>query len=129
MQEPQLEQTKKGQGRFELMARTLHHKRGYHLSPEAIRHIADARIGKHYPAMSEAKKGERNPNWKGNNVNVKSGRDRAERKYPCPKGTERHHVDGNPLNNLSENVLFVTRREHMILDGRIERRDAFGRFI
>jgi hypothetical protein len=38
--------------------------------------------------------------------------------FPCPKGKERHHIDGNPLNNSPENILLVTRKEHMMADGR-----------
>lgn len=57
--------------------------------------------------------------WKGDKAGQQSGRIRAERLYPCPKGKERHHIDGNTLNNQPENIMFVTRKEHARLDGRI----------
>lgn len=45
---------------------------------------------------------------------------RAERLFPCPEGFERHHIDGNPLNNDPNNVQIVTHKEHIRLDGRIK---------
>ena len=62
---------------------------------------------------------EGNPNWKGNNVCNNEGRYRARQLIKVPKGFERHHKDGNPLNNDPENIMIVTRSEHMKLDGRI----------
>lgn len=66
-----------------------------------------------------------NPNWQGENACKDSGRGRAQRKYPlgpciiCGNiKTERHHVDGNPLNNLSDNVMILCRLHHMMVDGR-----------
>lgn len=61
-------------------------------------------------------------------TNRKAGRMRAKRAYPeiadCERcggrpATDRHHVDGNTFNNLRSNVLFVCRRCHMELDGRL----------
>jgi hypothetical protein len=40
--------------------------------------------------------------------------------YRVPGGYERHHIDGNPLNNDPSNILIVTRRGHQVLDGRME---------
>ena len=59
--------------------------------------------------------------------NPKSGRARAGRAYPeigdCERcglpARDRHHIDGDTLNNDRSNVLFVCRRCHMELDGRI----------
>lgn len=62
-----------------------------------------------------------NPHWKGPNAIQKTGRTRAERKFYCPKGLERHHIDGNPLNNSPNNIAFITRSEHMKLDGRLDK--------
>ena len=31
-----------------------------------------------------------------------------------------HHIDGNPMNNDPSNIEFLTRRQHMIKDGRLE---------
>jgi hypothetical protein len=35
--------------------------------------------------------------------------------------TERHHKDGNPLNNDSKNIQGVCNRCHQIIDGRLEK--------
>jgi len=63
--------------------------------------------------------GEKNPNWKGNNVKEMEGRARARRWFNCPKGSEIHHIDGNPLNNDPSNIEFLTRKDHMTTDGRL----------
>jgi hypothetical protein len=60
-----------------------------------------------------------NGNWKGNTAQPLAARKRAERLYPCPKEKERHHKDGNPYNNSPENIELLTRKEHMIKDGRL----------
>jgi len=91
-------------------------QKGRKLSDVARRNIAQAKIG------------EKNPHWKGNNVAPNAGRGRARRKFGCINGLEIHHVDGDALNNNLENIKFVTRKEHMIIDGRLSRRDAKGRF-
>ena len=54
-------------------------------------------------------------------VKPKSGRAQAERMFPCPKGYERHHIDGNPLNNDPSNIQIVKRKEHMSTDGRLSK--------
>jgi hypothetical protein len=64
-----------------------------------------------------AKKG---GNYNQNSTVQATGKHRAQTLYPCPKGYERHHIDGNELNNEPSNILIVTRKEHMILDGRIK---------
>lgn len=61
-------------------------------------------------------------------VTVMAGRRRAQRMYPvigacirCGAGkAERHHVDGNTLNNRSSNIAVLCRKCHMELDGRLE---------
>ena len=60
-----------------------------------------------------------------------SGRQEAQRRYPYPLGPcercavkparERHHVDGNTLDNRRENLLFLCTRCHMAVDGRLDR--------
>jgi len=86
--------------------------------------------------------GDKHPLWKGDKAKAVAGGARARRKFNHPKGLEIHHADGNPLNNNPENILFVTRKEHMILDGRLtklasqstseraksRKRDVKGRF-
>ena len=60
------------------------------------------------------------------------GRQRAQRMYPAEQCVEclatsddhpidRHHVDGDTLNNSPENVRILCRRCHMVEDGRLER--------
>ena len=69
---------------------------------------------------------EGNPNWKGDDITEDSGRDRARRWFPAPKGYDRHHVDGNPKNNDPSNIKIVKRKAHMIDDGRLEKLRAFN---
>lgn len=64
--------------------------------------------------------GETHERWQGNKASAFAGRCRARRRYKRPVGKEIHHKDGNPLNNTLENILFVTRKEHMSIDGRIK---------
>jgi hypothetical protein len=70
---------------------------------------------------------EEHPAWKGCKASIKAGRSRALRRYqpqPCSvcgkTRSERHHLDGNTLNNEPCNILFVCRKCHMAKDGRIE---------
>lgn len=129
---------------------------GRHISEETKAKMREARLGKHQSEETIAKriaktKGmkrseetktkmreamiarkllrEKNPNWKGDRITQHSGRDRARSWYPCPKGMERHHIDGNPLNNSPENVMIVTPKEHMELHNRLNHRDSKGRFV
>lgn len=89
-------------------------KKGYKQSPE---HIAKkSRWGAEHHA------------WKGDDAIEKSGRSRALRKFPrvgpcvkCgKKRAERHHVDGNTLNNDPSNIVVLCRKCHMQTDGRLE---------
>jgi hypothetical protein len=65
--------------------------------------------------------------WAGDDASVKAGRARALRAYPdigpCEKcnaaKSERHHVDGNTLNNEPGNIMVLCRRCHMEAHGRI----------
>lgn len=93
-----------------------------------------------------SKLGEKNPNWKGENACSQSGRLRAENWFPNPKPceicnsqkSERHHKDGNTLNNDPGNIQWLCRKHHMVEDGRMENwiknphkntnRDQLGRF-
>ena len=86
-------------------------------------------------AIRLSKLGELNPNWHGDNIKAKSGRERARRMYPpqpcriCGKAAERHHKDGNPLNNKASNIDFLCRKHHMEADKRLEGRNQRGQFI
>jgi hypothetical protein len=73
-------------------------------------------------------RGPANHNWKGDVARVASGRARARRAYdlgPCVEcgqpGRDRHHLDGDTLNNTPENVRALCRRCHMRSDGRLAR--------
>lgn len=79
-------------------------------------------------AISVSRLKEKNHNWKGNNASPHSARDRARLKFkikkPCEvcgsTKAERHHKDGNPYNNSSENIIFLCRKHHMEADGRLK---------
>lgn len=75
--------------------------------------------------------------YKNNNVQPNTGRRRARILYKVPdvcdrcgetpSGTrkiERHHIDGNPLNNERENIAFLCLRCHKTVDGRMEAQAA-----
>jgi hypothetical protein len=70
--------------------------------------------------------GSLNHHWNPNPTDKVVGNKRAIRLYSCPKGKDRHHIDGNPFNNAPENIMFVTRKEHQLLDGRMIQRDSRG---
>ena len=67
------------------------------------------------------------PNWKGDEASERSGRSRALRWYPEKRPCEgcgnlkadRHHVDGNTLNNARSNIEYLCRSCHMKKDGRL----------
>ena len=68
------------------------------------------------------KSGSGHPNWKGNLASRKTGRCRALRMFPsrpcehCGEAkAERHHVDGNTLNNEPTNIQFLCRACHLAL--------------
>ena len=98
------------------------------------------RIGKRYRRFCSrrcSKLGALNPRWKGSDVTPEAGRHRARRRYvtvgPCricgnPKA-ERHHKDGNTLNNDPDNIDIVCRRCHMGEDGRLEKLSEMGKQI
>lgn len=71
--------------------------------------------------LSLSKMSSKNPMWKGDQATPRSARRRAQRRYPAPPNSERHHTDGNPYNNEPENIDLITRREHMIKDGRMKK--------
>ena len=69
---------------------------------------------------------EKSPFWKGENITNSTGRQRAEKMYyllPCQKcgskNSERHHIDSNPKNNNRSNIMFVCRKHHVAIDGRM----------
>lgn len=84
---------------------------------------------------NKERKGPDNPAWKGDSVQEMAGRRRAQRLFPetgpCTRcsapDSERHHVDGNTLNNDPSNIEFLCRKCHMELDGRLVRFREQGR--
>lgn len=72
------------------------------------------------------KRGPAHPNWKGSDINERSGRCRAQRMFPpgpcirCGAKGERHHKDGDTSNNTDSNVEMLCRRCHMEEDGRLQ---------
>lgn len=80
-------------------------------------------------ALRSQKMGTNNPNWKGEKCGRRSGNCRARRLYlkcqPCiicgAHNGERHHKDGDTLNNSPANIVFLCRRHHMEADGRLAR--------
>ena len=95
------------------------------------------RIGQKHSEITKekcriSKLGELNPKWKRDNACAQSGRSRAERLYPqkpCEVCgvliTERHHKDNDTKNNNPRNIIFVCRRCHMEIDGRLKRMSEF----
>lgn len=71
---------------------------------------------------------EKNPMWKGDKIFQAGGRQRARRWFKLKnfcencgaKAKDRHHKDGNPLNNSPENILSLCRKCHVHIDGRIK---------
>jgi len=63
---------------------------------------------------------EGHPMWKGGDASRNQGHIRAQSLYPellpCDEcglpNTERHHIDGDTLNNTTENVVFLCRPHH-----------------
>lgn len=72
-------------------------------------------------------RGPDNPQWKGDNLKWReSGHGRCRKMYalgPCAicgkQAIDRHHKDGNTVNNAPENVQILCRRCHMTVDGRM----------
>jgi len=76
--------------------------------------------------------GEEHHSWAGRDANKKTGRTRAQRKYSkrsceicgeTKKRIDRHHIDGDTLNNEESNIRFLCRKCHMQEDGRL------GKFV
>ena len=69
------------------------------------------------------------PKWRVNDAKPRTGNARAEKMYPtlgkCSlcfhKAIDRHHMDGNTLNNKETNIAPLCRYHHMIVDGRMDK--------
>jgi len=93
---------------------------------------------------AKSKWGHLNPNYK-KDIKEQSARDRAEKWFknrPCQIcgsiNSEIHHIDGIPSNNKLSNIMFVCRKHHMEIDGRLKKisvlnlnrdRDENGRYV
>lgn len=71
------------------------------------------------------KYGDENARWLGDKAKPQSGRKRAAKRFSpvrCEdcgkKKAERHHIDGNTLNNDPSNIKFLCKSCHQIEDGR-----------
>lgn len=70
--------------------------------------------------ISHAMSGNRNHQWKGDDVGINGGHIRALKMYPADECSlcqskelvERHHVDRNPCNNIPENVQILCSKCH-----------------
>ena len=96
----------------------------YHLLPSRLRNNGVPRFIRGHI------RGELHNGWKGDHVLPEVGRGRARSKYKsigtcqsCQgmKAKDRHHIDGNTMNNSTKNIRFLCRRCHMIEDGRLPR--------
>ena len=77
-----------------------------------------SKTGRCLPCVLASRRGANSPNWKGDGLaSDKAGRQRARKLYPiaedqeCDRctaeATERHHIDGNPLNNERSNIEYL----------------------
>ena len=118
-----LERLKQVRGNWKFL-----YNRQYHLQqPSKARPKSEHKIGlnKHTEEsklkISISHLRDKNPNWAGDTPKHTddTGHLRAERWLPKIEGKEKHHIDGNPMNNELSNILYVTRKEHMKIDGRL----------
>lgn len=80
-------------------------------------------------------RGESHYAWKGDDVQVTEGRQRARTLYKdigqcrecAAPAVDRHHRDGDTLNNEPDNVVPLCRSCHMRVDGRSARLTAYSR--
>jgi hypothetical protein len=87
-------------------------------------------------ACSPLIRGENHPGWKGDDALDTTKRERTQKMFrlaeACEscgeKAVDRHHIDGDPGNNVLSNIASLCRRCHMVADGRIASRDESGRF-
>lgn len=119
---------------------TGHNVRARLVSNETKEKIRNSMLGKvrskeTREKIGKAKLGELNPMWKGDSIAYDaSGRARAQRMYipigKCQRcgekpALDRHHKDGNTANNDPDNVSFLCRSCHMIVDGRMQNLNQF----
>jgi 5-methylcytosine-specific restriction endonuclease McrA len=84
-----------------------------------------------------ANSGENRCNWLGDNATQRAGRARALRKYktigPCEdcgsEKSERHHRDGNALNNSPENMEALCKKCHMKRHWTPEKREFMRKVV
>jgi len=83
-------------------------------------------------------RGSKSPSWKGNKATRGTGHSRAIKLFrilkACErcggkKNLERHHKDGNPLNNHKSNIAILCHVCHMTIDGRMEKIKVLGKYV
>lgn len=50
--------------------------------------------------------------FKNNPIGESTGRSRAQKIFPCPKGSDRHHIDGDEFNNDPNNIQILSHKKH-----------------
>lgn len=74
-----------------------------------------------YVADRDQPTGEAHHSWKGDEVGVWGLRRRAQKMFPpgpcrvCGETGVRHHIDGDPSNNVAENIEYLCRAHHAAL--------------
>ena len=75
---------------------------------------------------SHSQTGANNSNWRKESSNYGTGHSRAIATFtlePCAvcgsEKSERHHIDGDYMNNARSNIRFLCRKHHMQEDGRM----------
>lgn len=103
--------------------------------------VCGKRAGHNCHVCRECRRGrhkmEMNSNWENfKSNNPAAGGRRAKRRKKLGKcercrkrpATDRHHKDANKFNNSPSNLMGLCRKCHMIIDGRIKRRNEKGWF-
>ena len=103
--------------------------KGLKRTQETLKRMSEAQKGRTVTEETRQKlsksnkgknKGEKNQNWKGDNVQKNAGHKRAQTLFslkPCAicgtdENIERHHIDENTLNNDEFNIRFLCVKHH-----------------
>ncbi len=80
------------------------------------------------------KLGPDNPQWKGDEATPGTGNKRCRQTFSLGQcvlcdnsAVDRHHIDGNSLNNEPSNVMILCRHHHMKIDGRLKQLPQYPR--
>lgn len=111
----------------EKRSRTL---RGRKRSPEFIEKMREVRAGQAHTLAAREKMSNswrRRPTWKGGHTGTTAGRTEAREVAggvlgrPLKWNEVVHHIDGNPFNNATNNLLICSRSYHGELEQRIRK--------